>query len=81
MSVLRLGCWLPVQILPFAYCFLPTFRFCLFRLPCFAHRDLAAFLAISRRRLADTFFIRAFADLRPIAEKYFDNFASITMIL
>jgi hypothetical protein len=55
----------------------PTLRFG-FRFPRLDHRDFAAFLAISLRRLADTFFIRAFADLRPIAEKYSDSLSSIT---
>jgi hypothetical protein len=81
MSVLRLAGGSPFQILPLAYWFLPTFRIALFRFLRFAHRDFAAFLAISLRRLADNFFIRAFADLRPIAEKYFDNLLSITRIL
>jgi hypothetical protein len=58
-----------------------THRFFCFRLLRFAHRDFAALLAISLRRLADTFFIRAFADLRPIAEKYSDNLLSITTAL
>jgi hypothetical protein len=44
----------------------------------FAHRDFAAFLAISRRRLAEIVFIRAFADFRPIAEKYSDSLRSIS---
>jgi hypothetical protein len=60
---------------------LPTARFRLFRPPCLAHRDFAAFLAISLRRLADNFFIRALADLRPIAEKYFDSLLLITTAL
>jgi hypothetical protein len=64
-----------------AQCLLMTSRFRLFRPPCFAHRDFAALLAISRRRLADNFFIRALADLRPIAEKYFDSLLSITSAL
>jgi hypothetical protein len=42
-----------------------------------AHRDLAAFLAICFRRLAETVFIRTLADFRPIAAKYSDSFLSI----
>jgi hypothetical protein len=44
---------------------------------CFAHRAFAAFRAICFRRLAETVFIRTFADLRPIAAKYSDSFLSI----
>jgi hypothetical protein len=58
-----------------------TSNFHLFRLFLFAHRDFAAFLAISLRRLGDNFSIRALADLRPIAEKYFLSFSSITTAL
>jgi hypothetical protein len=40
---------------------------------------LAALLAISRRRLGESFFIRAFADFRPSAEKQSDSsFLSFT---
>jgi hypothetical protein len=42
-----------------------------------AHRALAAFRAICFRRLAEIVFIRTFADLRPMAAKYSDNFWSI----
>jgi hypothetical protein len=42
-----------------------------------AHRALAAFRAISFRRLAEIVLIRTFADLRPIAAKYSDSFLSI----
>jgi hypothetical protein len=42
-----------------------------------AHRALAAFRATFFRCLAVSVFIRTFADLRPIAEKYSDNFLSI----
>jgi hypothetical protein len=47
----------------------------------FAHRDFAALLAISLRRFADNFFIRALADLRPISEKYLDSLPLITTTL
>jgi hypothetical protein len=56
----------------------PTPCFLALRFFDFAHRDLAALLAISLRRSADNFFIRAFADFRPIAEKYSDSLLSIT---
>jgi hypothetical protein len=42
-----------------------------------AHRALAAFRAICFRRLGESVFIRTFADLRPMAAKYSDNFWSI----
>jgi len=45
-----------------------------------AHRALAAFRAICFRRRAETDFIRAFADLRPIAAKYSDSFLSIIFL-
>jgi hypothetical protein len=48
---------------------------------CLAHRAFAAFRAICFRRLAETVFIRAFADLRPIAAKYSDSLLSITFAL
>jgi hypothetical protein len=41
-----------------------------------AHRARAAFFAICFRRLAETVFIRTFADLRPMAAKYSDSFLS-----
>jgi hypothetical protein len=46
-----------------------------------AHRAFAAFLAICFRRLAETVFIRTFADLRPIAAKYSDSLLSIMSAL
>jgi hypothetical protein len=42
-----------------------------------AHLAFAAFRAICFRRLAETVFIRTFADLRPIAAKYSDNCRAI----
>jgi hypothetical protein len=42
-----------------------------------AHRAFAAFRAICFRRLAESVFIRTFADLRPMAAKYSDSFLSI----
>ena len=46
-----------------------------------AHRAFAAFRAICFRRLAEIVFIRTFADLRPIAAKYSDNFRSIIICI
>jgi hypothetical protein len=46
-----------------------------------AHRAFAAFRAICFRRLAETVFIRTFADLRPIAAKYSDSCLSIIFAL
>src|ERR1035441_10192572 len=59
--------------------FLPVRRF--FRFFAFAHRAFAAFRAISRCSFADNFFSLALTDLRPSAEKYSDNFLSITGLL
>ncbi len=58
--------------------FLPVPRLPFFRLLVFAHRALAAFRAISCRFFGDNCFIFALADFRPSAEKYSDNFLSIT---
>ena len=41
-----------------------------------AHRAFAAFRAICFRRLAETDFIRAFADFRPNMAKYSDSLLS-----
>jgi hypothetical protein len=42
-----------------------------------AHRAFAAFRAICFRRLAESVFIRTFADFRPNMAKYSDSFLSI----
>jgi hypothetical protein len=57
----------------------PTTPIQLLRRFFFFHRVRAALRAISLRRFAEIVFIRTFADLRPIAEKYSESFLSIIL--